>query len=339
MKSLVVVGNGSLGLWWCFHLTQLQKKSLCKAFLVTRTEESAQSINEKGIIVEDKTSAAYVFDKNNRTMLNTSNTVCFHCPSFSNLKQLSEKLQGYADILLLCVKQYHLKSALENCTELLSSKGVAVSFCNGIGNLETVASFVGANRAAAAITYEAVERINSRTIIHWSSGRTIFADTLTYSPELNANLQFLHDILKQQNLPIELLNSVDARKEMWKKLAVNCVINPLATIIRVRNGLLSDRIPESLFEGICWEIVRTAERSGIILDHSDLMVQISETIKNSSRNICSTLQDIQNGRPTEIEALNGAVAHLARKYGLSVPYCETLFHLVKAMEARQDTTA
>lgn len=56
---------------------------------------------------------------------------------------------------------------------------------------------------------------------------------------------------------------------------------------------------------------------------------------------------------TEIEALNGAVVHLARKFGkeigntclcivclrmigLSTPYCETLFHLIKAMEPEQD---
>lgn len=36
---------------------------------------------------------------------------------------------------------------------------------------------------------------------------------------------------------------------------VNCVINPLATIIRAKNGLLSKKIPQSIFEEICLEIV------------------------------------------------------------------------------------
>ncbi|GJD12381.1 2-dehydropantoate 2-reductase [Galdieria sulphuraria] len=214
---------------------------------------------------------------------------------------------------------------------------MAISFCNGIGNLETVASVVGVNRAAAAVTYEAVQRINSTKIIHWSTGRTVLADTLTNSPELNANIQFLYDVLRQQNLPIELLKSVDARKEIWKKLAVNCVINPLATIIHGRNGLLSDRIPQSLFEGICCEIIMTAERNGVILELDELMAQVLETIRESSNNICSTLQDIQRGRSTEIDALNGAVVRLARNFGLLVPYCETLYHLIKAIEKGQDT--
>jgi len=97
MKRLLVVGNGSLGLWWSFQLSRLANESLYKTFLLTRTEESAQVINKKGIVVEDKTSAS---------------TYCISCPSFSNVKQFYEKLQGHADILLLCVKQYHLKSAL-----------------------------------------------------------------------------------------------------------------------------------------------------------------------------------------------------------------------------------
>jgi ketopantoate reductase len=60
MKRLLVVGNGSLGLWWSFQLSRLANESLYKTFLLTRTEESAQVINKKGIVVEDKTSASYV---------------------------------------------------------------------------------------------------------------------------------------------------------------------------------------------------------------------------------------------------------------------------------------
>lgn len=290
MKRLLVVGNGSLGLWWSFQLSRLANESLYKTFLLTRTEESAQVINKKGIVVEDKTSAS---------------TYCISCPSFSNVKQFYEKLQGHADILLLCVKQYHLKSALENCFDLLSPKGMAISFCNGVGNLETVASIVGDHRAAAAVTYEALQRVDTRQVIHWSSGKTILADTLTDdSSDLNAHIHFLYQVLKQQNLPVEWMKPIDARKEIWRKLSVNCVINPLATIARCRNGLLVEKIPQSLFEAICWEIVWTAERNGITLEHHDLVTRVLQTIQDSSYNICSTLQDIQNGRPTEIDAFN-----------------------------------
>lgn len=60
-----------------------------------------------------------------------------------------------------CFETRHsLNIAKENCVELLSPKGLAVSFCNGIGNLETVASVVGVDRAAAAVTYEALERVH-----------------------------------------------------------------------------------------------------------------------------------------------------------------------------------
>jgi len=52
----------------------------------------------------------------------------------------------------------------ENCVDLLSPKGMAISFCNGVGNLETVASIVGDHRAAAAVTYEALQRVDTRQV-------------------------------------------------------------------------------------------------------------------------------------------------------------------------------
>jgi len=48
----------------------------------------------------------------------------------------------------------------------------------------------------------------------------------------------------------------------------------------------------------------------------------------------STLQDIQAGRRTEIDALNGAVLKLAAKYDLDVPYNRAVFNLVKFLEAK-----
>lgn len=41
---------------------------------------------------------------------------------------------------------------------------MAISFCNGVGNLETVASIVGDHRAAAAVTYEALQRVDTRQV-------------------------------------------------------------------------------------------------------------------------------------------------------------------------------
>jgi 2-dehydropantoate 2-reductase len=44
------------------------------------------------------------------------------------------------------------------------------------------------------------------------------------------------------------------------------------------------------------------------------------------------LQDIERGRPTEIDALTGAVVRYGREVGVPTPVCETLLRLVRARE-------
>ncbi len=55
-------------------------------------------------------------------------------------------------------------------------------------------------------------------------------------------------------------------------------------------------------------------------------------VPDTAEHKSSTLQDITAGKRTEIDALNGAVIHLAQKHGLAVPYNLALYNLIKFLE-------
>eukprot|EP00871_Galdieria_phlegrea_P004461 jgi/Galph1/5015/GphlegSOOS_G3632.1 len=328
--KVVIVGNGSLGLWFSYQLYQLQ--SLCKVFILTRTEQAALSIQQQGVIVEDNACSCVSTSQDATLVRSTSNVKHFTCAATNSVRELQQLIKGDADCLLLCVKSYHLKDALTRAISVLSPKGLAVSLCNGLGNLEVVSSVVGSERAAAAVTYEAVQRVDITKICHWSAGRTILADVVSESPLLTHNLDTLYNILKKTSMHIEYLRPKEVRIEVWKKLAVNCVINPLASILRVKNGALASTIPHSLFEKLCLEIEMAAQMEGIELKPKQTVKEVLNTIQHSANNTCSMLKDIENRRPTEIDVLNGAVVRIAEKHSLSTPICETLFSLVKGIE-------
>jgi len=120
------------------------------------------------------------------------------------------------------------------------------------------------------------------------------------------------------------------KDEMWQKLVVNCVINPINAITRTEVGAIADDRLRPLKQRIVDECREVAARDGVELA-ADFVDQIDRTY-GPSRNLSSMQQDLLKGRRTEIEFLNGAVVRLGAIYGVGCPVNETLTLIVRAME-------
>jgi 2-dehydropantoate 2-reductase len=119
---------------------------------------------------------------------------------------------------------------------------------------------------------------------------------------------------------------------VWRKLVANCVINPITSIIGAEVGDIASPRLEPLKRLVVDECVRVARAAGVTVE-GDLVRTIDETF-GPSRNIASMRQDLMNGRPTEIEHMNGAVVALGRRLGIACPVNAALVALVKAMEGK-----
>jgi 2-dehydropantoate 2-reductase len=67
----------------------------------------------------------------------------------------------------------------------------------------------------------------------------------------------------------------------------------------------------------------------------DLFDLFAEVVRESSDNLSSMLQDILNGRPTEIEAQSGAIAGYAEKFGIEVPRHQMMASILRLLEQWQ----
>lgn len=122
--------------------------------------------------------------------------------------------------------------------------------------------------------------------------------------------------------------SDDFRKDVWSKLLVNCVVNPLSVLIRGRNNSVSDPRLDPLKERIVREVLAVAAAEGVPLDRDVAFVNRFIT----SDNVTSMLADVLRGRKTEIDFLNGAIVALGRAHGVPTPANELLVLLVEANE-------
>ena len=127
------------------------------------------------------------------------------------------------------------------------------------------------------------------------------------------------------------------KDEMWQKVVVNCVINPINAITRTEVGAIADERLRPLKHLIVEECRRVAARDGVRLTPS--FVDDIDRVYGASKNLSSMQQDLLKGRRTEIDFLNGAVVALGARFGLACPVNQALTLIIKAMEGIATPTA
>jgi 2-dehydropantoate 2-reductase len=144
---------------------------------------------------------------------------------------------------------------------------------------------------------------------------------------------------------------------LWRKLAVNCVINPLTAIHNVKNGQLLDTKHQEqdikvITKSILEEISRIAilEMTELIekemegdslaqvmlssLSISSLEKFVFRVMLDTSDNISSMLQDVRANRVTEVQFLNGYMVSLGKaKHGIDCPYNTEMVRLVENLKS------
>eukprot|EP01082_Thalassiosira_pseudonana_P013152 g12530.t1 g12530 contig6:2100940-2102220(+) len=175
------------------------------------------------------------------------------------------------------------------------------------------------------------------------------------------NKEFI-DICKSVKWNSVLLSELDINVILWRKLAVNCIINPLTAIHGVKNGQLislqqKDDI-RRIISGVLEEVSRVAmtEMESLYsvvysekvinddewlqstrneLTVSSLGSYVNKVMKDTARNTSSMLQDVKAKRVTEVQFLNGHVARIGSKYGIhcknNLELCARIERLSKVM--------
>lgn len=124
--------------------------------------------------------------------------------------------------------------------------------------------------------------------------------------------------------------SPDIRRDVWYKLIVNCVVNPITAILGCEVGGIANPELDPLKRLVIDECVAVAAAEGISFD-LDFNREISDFFR-PSHNVASMLQDLRRGHATEIDYLNGAVASLGERLKIPCPVNAALTAIIKAME-------
>jgi 2-dehydropantoate 2-reductase len=124
----------------------------------------------------------------------------------------------------------------------------------------------------------------------------------------------------------------DINTALWTKLAVNCVINPLTAVYGCRNGALAER-PELAVRvtQLCREVAQVSYAAGFTDTAQTIDNMVARVIQATAANRSSMLQDVQAGRPTEIDYITGYLLKVAAEHGVPAAHNRQIMQEVKCL--------
>ncbi len=227
-----------------------------------------------------------------------------------------------ADVTFVTVKAYDT----ENVARILAKVncGVVCSLQNGIGNEEILMTFL--DRVVGGVTTYASNLVDYGHVEFAGVGETFVGDL---SGEITDDVLKVVEVLRSSGINAEAVR--DIRKRIWLKAVINSAINPVTAVCRCRNGAVAEvRELWKVAERIALEGEEVMRALGF--DVEDVPKMVKEVAMRTRNNRSSMLQDIERGKRTEIDFINGAIVRTAKELGIDTPFNELMWLLVKGVE-------
>ncbi|MCS7121557.1 MAG: 2-dehydropantoate 2-reductase [Archaeoglobaceae archaeon] len=222
-----------------------------------------------------------------------------------------------ADLSFITVKAYDTENAVKQLSKV--NAGIVCSLQNGIG-LENIISEYFENFVRGVTTY-AANLADFGHVVFAGKGYTYLGDWKGKGAKVVA------EVLNSSGMKAEVVEDVERR--VWIKAAINAVINPITALCRVRNGAIVER--EDLWivaEALAEECEKVLKAKGYELN---LKEEVARVAKMTALNRSSMLQDVERGKRTEIDFINGAFVKEAKKLGIDCKINEMIWRMVRAV--------
>ncbi|MGO4002288.1 putative 2-dehydropantoate 2-reductase [Pseudomonas fluorescens] len=283
-----ILGAGSLGTLWATRLA--------RAGLPVK------------LVLRDATRLQAYLDAGGLTLVEQGQPQCYAVPA----ETVDD--DGPIERLLVACKAYDAEAAVAQVAHRLSDNAELILLQNGLGSQDAVAARLPHARCICASSTEGAFRDGDWRVVFAGHGYTWLGDTLQPVAPI-----WLED-LDAAGIPHAW--SVDILTRLWRKLALNCAINPLTVLHDCRNGGL--QVHHCEVATLCLELTELLERCGQPAAAEDLQQEVERVILATAANFSSMYQDVANQRRTEISYLLGHACAVAARHQLVLPHLTQL---------------
>jgi 2-dehydropantoate 2-reductase len=296
--KIVVIGGGAMGLIHAALLSRVVDTSL-----LVRRAEQAQTLLSNGVTIVSEDG-----DRTNHRLAASSTP---------------EDLDS-ADLVIIAVKSYQTEDVAELLAASSNNRSTILSIQNGIRHNDILAKVCGENRVLLGKTGYAGSRIDETTVQVTGSGSTVFGER---SGEMSDRVLALEPLFRKAGINVE--TSDQMWSVLWSKFAQACSQNALSAVTRKPfDDLLASESARQMLHLLSIEMTELARAENVELQFDPYERLLENWVGLNHRS--SMLQDLEAGRPTEVDALNGDAVRRGEQLGIPMPTNRSIWLLMKA---------
>jgi len=232
------------------------------------------------------------------------------------------------DLVFLATKAHQAQAAARTARAWMGAAPL-VTLQNGLGVPADVAAVLPDTCIVVGVTYQAANVV-AEGVVHHAANIMTHLGYEGSAPD--ATVDAVAAVLRGAGVPSRVER--DMTSVIWQKLLVNAAINPVAALAGVRNGEVADRPAlAALAARLAEEAEVVALAAGVTLPAGRAAEVALATARATAQNRCSMLQDLEAGRTTEVDYLNGAIVRVARDHGMTAEANRAVAMLVRVASA------
>ncbi|RMF91519.1 MAG: 2-dehydropantoate 2-reductase [Methanobacteriota archaeon] len=244
----------------------------------------------------------------------------------------------FFDLIMITVKSFDTAQAVEAVKPFVGDETAVMSMQNGIGNEEVIVKAVGAEHTMGGMAI-----FGARLPEPGHAEVTVYAAPCRVGEiggGRSARAEKIAAVFTETGIPAEASESII--RDKWMKAFYNIALNPLSAILRVPYGELGKKEEtRTVMKALLKEAFAVAEAVGVSLDitwDGYFQYLMEKQLPPTASHISSMLQDIERGRQTEIDYLNGAIVRLGGEKGVETPVNNLITRYIKGLGASDSPT-
>jgi 2-dehydropantoate 2-reductase len=234
-----------------------------------------------------------------------------------------------AEIVLFCVKTTDNATTARALAPLIAPGAIVLSLQNGVDNVDQIRAAAGID-ALPTVVYVAASVPEPGRVKHVGRGDLIIGPQSEKTERVAA-------FFSRANVPCRISQNIEG--ELWTKLVWNCALNAVSALGRAKYGQIAASADAwKVVETAVYEVLTVARAAGIqppgLEDPQAAIAGALKIAAQMAEAFSSTGQDLNRGKRTEIDSLNGYVSRRATELGVPTPVNHALYALVKLAEGR-----
>jgi 2-dehydropantoate 2-reductase len=234
-----------------------------------------------------------------------------------------------AEVVLFCVKTTDNATTARALAPLLVPGTLVLSFQNGVDNVEQIRA-AAAIEALPTVVYVAASVPEPARVKHVGRGDLVFGPT-------NERTERAAALFTRAGVPCRISENIEG--ELWTKLVWNCALNAVSALGRAKYGqIAASADARKVVETVVDEVLSVAHAANVhppgLEDPKTAIAGAFKIATQMAEALSSTAQDMNRGKRTEIDSLNGFISRRGAELGVPTPVNHALYALVKLAEGR-----